>query len=192
MIIGWIDEAVASRARRHRACAELELNVRTVERWRAQGGGDDRRHGPRTAPASKLTAAEQREIVDVSNSVEFRDLSPKQIVPHLADLGRYIASESTFYRVLREQDLVTHRGRAKPPTSRAPEEHCAVAPCQVWSWDITYLKTLVRGAFYYLYLYMDVWKRSPERAHRSPSRWRSSRRASTACTSCCTRTTEDR
>jgi transposase InsO family protein len=30
---------------------------------------------------------------------------------------------------------------------------------QVWSWDITYLPTTVRGIWLYLYLVIDVWSR---------------------------------
>jgi transposase InsO family protein len=159
MIMGWIAEAVASGARRRSACAELGLDARTIQRWREQGGGDDRRHGPKTSPANKLTAPERQEIIDISTSPEFRDLSPKQIVPRLADKGRYIASESSFYRTLKSERLLSHRGRAKPPASKAPPEHCATAPCQVWSWDITYLKSRTAGIFYYLYLFEDVWSR---------------------------------
>jgi transposase InsO family protein len=29
----------------------------------------------------------------------------------------------------------------------------------VWNWDITYLRSTVRGRFYYLYLIVDVWSR---------------------------------
>ena len=159
MIVGWIDEAVVSGARRRVACRELGLHVRTVERWRGNGGSDDQRCGPKTAPANKLTPDERQEIIDTCNSPEFRDLSPKQIVPKLADRMRYIASESSIYRVLRAEKLLNHRGRVKPATCRAPMEHCATAACEVWSWDITYLKTKVAGQFFYLYLFLDVWSR---------------------------------
>jgi transposase InsO family protein len=101
-------------------------------------------------------------VLDVVNSAPFRDLSPNQIVPRLADEGLYLASESTIYRILRAEGQLAHRGRTKPPTQRggaASREHTATGPCQVWSWDITYLKTPVRGMFYYLYLIMDVWSR---------------------------------
>ena len=73
--------------------------------------------------------------------------------------GEYLASESTFYRVLRAADQVEHRGRARPPTQAAPKAHRATAPNQLWSWDITYLATTVQGMFFYLYLIMDVYSR---------------------------------
>jgi hypothetical protein len=52
--------------------------------------------GPRRAPANKLSETERRKLIRVATSPEYRDLSPKQIVPQLADRGIYIASESTF------------------------------------------------------------------------------------------------
>ncbi len=159
MIVGLIDEAVSSGARRAVACAELGLDSRTLERWRASGALDDGRHGPRHTPKNKLSPAERTRLIEVATNAEFRDLSPKQIVPRLADKGQYVGSESTVYRVLRSEKLMTHRGRAKAPVARPKAEHAATAPNQVWSWDITYLRASVRGSFHYLYLMMDVWSR---------------------------------
>jgi transposase InsO family protein len=155
MILGWLDESQAAGARLAPACHELSLDPRTIQRWRARSGGDDRRHGPKSQPRNKLTAAERQEVLDVANNREFRDLPPKQIVPRLADNDRYVASESTFYRVLREEKLNAHRGRAKAPTSQPPKEHRATGPNQVCSWDITYLRTPINGLFFYV----DVWSR---------------------------------
>lgn len=106
-----------------------------------------------------LSAKERKQILDVSNNEQFRDLSPKQIVPHLADQGVYLASESSFYRVLKEHKMLAHRQSSKPAVQRQPKEHVATGPCQVWSWDITYLKTPVRGLFFYLYMIVDVRSR---------------------------------
>ena len=158
MMCAWIDEAVGARARRAPACQVLGLSVRTVERWRG-AHPEDARHGPRHAPANKFSAAECRTLLDTVNAVAFRELSPHQIVPRLADLGRYLGSESTIYRVLRAEALLAHRGRAKAPERRPPRAHVATQPEQVWSWDITYLKTPVRGLFFYLYLLLDIWSR---------------------------------
>ena len=158
MIRGLLDEAVAAGARRAPACHLVGLSVRTVERWRG-AHAEDARHGPRQAPANKLSGAERRGLLATVNTAAFRDLSPHQIVPRLADLGRYLGSESTMYRVLRAEELLAHRGRAKAPVRRPPRAHVATRPDQVWTWDITYLKTPVRGLFFYLYLLMDIWSR---------------------------------
>ena len=157
MILDLIDEAVAAGARLAPACASLGLTARTIQRWRDQG--QDRRQGPKSEPGNKLSAEERREVLARVNSAPFRDLSPKQIVPRLADGGEYLASESTIYRLLREEGQLAHRAASRAPTGRRPREHVATGPCQVWSWDITYLKGPVRGSFYYLYMIVDVWSR---------------------------------
>lgn len=159
MIFNLLDEAERSGARRERACDELGVTVRTVQRWQRSAVNDDLRAGPRTRPNNALSPAERRRVLETVNRPEFRDLPPKQIVPRLADDGIYIASESTMYRVLRAENQANHRGRAKAPMARAIEEHVASAPNQVWTWDITYLKTTVRGRFFYLYLVEDVFSR---------------------------------
>ena len=159
MILGLLDEAQQSGARLGPACETLGLNKRTVERWRLQEVGDDRREGPKSPPPNKLTQEERQKIVSTLNSPEHRDLSPNQIVPLLADQGRYLASESSFYRILREGNLLHHREPSRPATHARPAEKVATGPNQVWSWDITYLASPVRGQFYYLYLVMDVWSR---------------------------------
>jgi putative transposase len=159
MIINLIDKAVESGARLKMAADIMGLSARTIIRWRQQGNDQDQRKGPLTAPANKLNEQERQQVIDISNSASFRDLSPKQIVPKLADQGVYLASESTFYRVLKEHKMLTHRQASKPAVANRPKEHMATGPCQVWSWDITYLQTTVKGLFFYLYMVVDVWSR---------------------------------
>jgi transposase len=140
MILSLIDKAVESGARLHKAAALIGLSARTLIRWRGQGGGEDRRNGPSAPPGNKLSEKERQQVLEVSNSAPFRDLSPKQIVPKLADQGVYLASESTFYRVLKEHKMLTHRQASKPAVSYRPKQHVATGPCQVWSWDISVLQ----------------------------------------------------
>lgn len=98
-------------------------------------------------------------MLNIAKSKEFVDLPPCQIVPKLADQGRYVASESTFYRVLREASLLTHRGKSREPQKQRPDELIATAPNQIYSWDITYLPSPIKGDFYYLYMFMDIFSR---------------------------------
>lgn len=154
-----VAEAVGDGARQRRACEIVGLDVRTYQRWSVRGPGEDGRMGPNTEPANKLNVLERARILEAATSTRFRDMSPKQIVPHLADSGQYLGSESSFYRVLRAHDAMTHRSPARRPTSNGPREHAATGPGQVWSWDITYLRSAVRGSFHYLYLIEDVWSR---------------------------------
>ena len=152
-----VQEAVGAGARQEAAAGILGLKARTLQRWRQQSveGDEDKRRGPLTEPTNKLSAAEREEVLLTANSPEFRDSSPKQIEPQLDDEGKYMASESTFYRLLRAVKQMAHRQRAKPVTSKRPREQVATGPNQVWCWDITYLPGPVRGTFFCLYLFLD-------------------------------------
>lgn len=159
MILGLLDEAVAAGARLEASCAQLGVSCRSIERWRREPEVEDRRKGPKTKPVHALTAAERERIIAVATSPKYRNMSIRQVVPRLADEGIYVASESSFYRVLHEEKLMAHREHARPAGKSKPRRHLATGPCQVWSWDITYLRASVRGTFYYLYLMLDIWSR---------------------------------
>ena len=158
MILRLVGDATAAGASLERACELLGLDCRTVQRWRRVGGGEDRRRGPRTPPSSKITAEEDERLLAHANSPEFRDQSPRQIIPRLADRGVYIASESHLYLLLRRRGLQVHRARSRPPRGR-PRSLTATGPNQVYSWDITYLRSVVRGVYFYLYMVVDIWSR---------------------------------
>ena len=160
MILSLIDEAVAAGARQAPAAELLGLDPRTVGRWRTRGTFEDLRRGPDTPPSNQLSDEERQRVLDILNSREFRDLPPSQIVPLLADRREYYASESTMYRILRQEKLNTHRSNTRPPTRRhRPDEYVTTGPNQVWTWDITYLRSAVQGSFWYLYMVLDVWSR---------------------------------
>jgi transposase InsO family protein len=161
-VITLIDNACRDGARLSQACRVLAISARTLQRWREDGDvkGDGRQAAAaRREPANKLSVQERRQILDIANAPEFAAMAPSQIVPTLADRKRYIASESSFYRVLREAHQLARRGKAKAPTRQRPLPLQATAPNQLWSWDITYLATTVQGVFFYLYLIMDVYSR---------------------------------
>ena len=154
-----VKEAVEGGARRHKACEILGVSVRTLQRWEKEPGGGDQRAGPKSKPANSLSEPEKDLVVAVANSPWFRDVSPAQIVPILAENGIYIASEASFYRILRKRKMLVHRSSARPARHSRPKEYVATGPNQVWSWDITYLKSSIKGNFYYLYLVVDVFSR---------------------------------
>nr|WP_114638075.1 IS3 family transposase [Desulfolucanica intricata] len=156
-----IKEAVADGAREKAACKELGITQRTLQRWRSRLSPieDQRKHAKRPAPANKLSLDERKAIIKIANQPEFKSLPPSQIVPRLADQGIYIASESTFYRVLKENNMQHHRGRAKKPSSKPISTHCATGPNQVWMWDITWIPGPARGIYFYLYLILDLFSR---------------------------------
>ena len=160
-----IDQAVSSGARLRYACRELGITERTYYRWKALGkehhSYEDRRaYADHSNPANKLSPEERQAVLDTVNEERFASMPPCQIVPALADEGKYIASESTFYRILHEENMQNHRGRSQEPGKHAkPTSYCATGPNQVWTWDITYLRAAVKGLFYYLYLIVDIFSR---------------------------------
>jgi putative transposase len=154
-----VRQAKASGAGRRASCEVLEVSLRTLERWEKAPDKGDQRRGPDTRCAHALSAQEKQAIVKVSSRPEYRDLSPWQMVAQLADAGQYLGSESSFYRVLKQKDLLSHRQNSKPRVYRRPRDLLARNPNEVWSWDITYLNSPIRGAYYYLYLVEDIFSR---------------------------------
>ena len=119
----------------------------------------DKRTVRKAAPHNKLCEGEKEKILEVVNQPEYRDLSPNQIVPLLADKGKYLASESTIYRILRKEKQMKHRLKSKPAGFYKPKALKATGPNQIYSWDITYLMSSIKGKFYYLYLILDIYSR---------------------------------
>lgn len=141
----------------------MDISERTLKRWQSADGqvtADKRPEAERVAQPHKLTQAEELAILNVCNQPQYRSLPPSQIVPSLADKGIYLASESSFYRVLKKHQQQHHRGRTKPRRKvLAPTSFTATGPNQVWTWDISYCPSVVRGRHWYLYLMMDIYSR---------------------------------
>jgi putative transposase len=163
ILIRDIAQACREGARLAPACALAGIDVRTLRRWKSNDDvprGDRRLDAERPAPSHALSGAEQARIVAVANESRFADTPPARIVPALADEGIYIASESSFHRVLRAQGQMHRRGRTRPPrTSRPPTTHIATGPAEVWCWDVTFLPAQVQGRWFYLYLILDLYSR---------------------------------
>ena len=161
-VMAMVAEAIVAGARQERACEVISLSERTLQRWQNDQaeGACDRRPARVQTPMNRLDEPERRRLLAIANSPEFGHLSPSQIVPRLVDQGEYVASESTFYRVLKAENQLKHRGAEKPAKPRyKPRALAATAPGQLFSWDITYLPTSVMGIYFYLYLFMDIYSR---------------------------------
>ncbi|MDZ7812662.1 MAG: DDE-type integrase/transposase/recombinase [Ideonella sp.] len=163
-LLGLIQAACTSGARLAQACKIVGLSTRSVQRWLHPDGadGDQRESGKRKAvePANKLSAQECADVMATLNSEEFKDLPPSQVVPRLSDQGRYLASESTMYRLLKNAHQLGHRRLQAVPQKRSkPRALVASQPDQVYCWDITYLPSQVRGQHFYLYLFEDLFSR---------------------------------
>jgi transposase InsO family protein len=158
--IDLIERALSSGARLSPACDAIDISPRTYQRWSKNKDLADGRQSSNRTPSNRLSQEERDEILALCNQPQHSHLPPSQIVPKLADEGRYVASESTFYRVLKQAGQTAHRGRAKSQRKVTPPmSHKAVAPNQVWSWDITFLRSCVAGYFFRLYLIMDIFSR---------------------------------
>lgn len=153
-------EGKSAGIRLKKVCDVLGVSVRTLQRWIKNPDREDARKNNRFAANNALSKIEQSAALTVVCSPEYRDKSPNQIVPILAEKGLYIGSESTLYRLLRSAGLLTHRSKAKAPVRERPEAMNATGPNQVWTWDISYLLSHVRGKYFYLYLILDIWDRS--------------------------------
>lgn len=160
-LVDYLNEAIAAGAKQSRACQLIGLSSRTYQRWiKPKSVPEDGRLLRHFSPKNKLSHEEREVIIDTVNSDEFKDMSPNQIVPILADRHQYIASESTFYRVMRAENLNAHRQKSRVSSERKrPDALVAQSPNQIYTWDITYLATTVKGVFYYLYLFLDVFSR---------------------------------
>jgi hypothetical protein len=125
-------------ARLHLACETAGIDLRTLQRWKAQQGlasGDGRPQAVRPLPSHALSEAERAQLLRVANEPRFAAVPPARIVPMVADDGIYLASESSFSPVLRAQGQTAHRGRAKAPrAARPPTTHIAAGPRAVWCW----------------------------------------------------------
>lgn len=150
-------------------CAiEPLLGTRTACRavGRARASHYRRRHQttprhrrPRPAPPNKLSTAEVTAVLDALRSPRFVDCAPAQVLYTLLDEGIYLASESTYYRLLRAHGEVRERRRQATHPAKVKPELMAAAPNIVWSWDITKLKGPRRGEYYDLYLVLDIFSR---------------------------------
>ena len=160
-----IDEAVENGARLKKACERIGITERTFYRWKRlnkehQSFEDRRAYAEHSNPANKLTPEERQKVLETVNEERFASMPPSEIVPTLADEGEYIASESTMYRILREEAMQNHRGRSQQPGKHGkPTSYSATAPNQVWTWDITYLNGPAKGLFFFLYLIIDLFSR---------------------------------
>ena len=137
---------------------------RTLRRWQLdinrQGFSLDRRKGAMRTVAHKFSAQERQTVIDTINDPRFADLPPGQIVAILAEEEQYVGSEMTIYRIMREEGLLNHRGRARQRRKpRAVPMLEAKGIHQVLAWDITLVPGPVKGQYYYVYMVIDVWSR---------------------------------
>jgi transposase InsO family protein len=147
-----------------RSCSLLMIEHGRVVRWQQQSRQGqplaNLRPGPKD-PLHRVLPAEIDQIVTLAQSQEYVDLSHRILAVTAWDKGLFQASFSTVYRVLKERNLMTARGPSRPHNghSKPPVRKDLTGPNQRWCWDISYLPTLQKGEYLFLYLLLDEWSR---------------------------------
>lgn len=113
---------------------------------------------PRRSPLA-LSEDEREDVLDVLHSPEYVDVAPRTVYAMLLDAGTYMASASTFYRILRATSGTRPRRNELVHPAYARPELLATQPCEVWSWDITKLKGPIKSAHFHLYVILDIFSR---------------------------------
>ncbi|WP_341325601.1 hypothetical protein [Methylotuvimicrobium sp. KM2] len=134
-LVTLFNEAVKHGAGKAKAADVMGLQLRTLQRWqRPESVPVDGRTLRQQAPCNRLSDVERARVLAIANTDEFKDKTPHQIVPILAERGEYYASESTIYRIFREAKQVNHRHACRTPVERSkPKALTATAPKQLVS-----------------------------------------------------------
>jgi putative transposase len=108
---------------------------------------------------AELAPEEKERVLRELDSPRFADKSVAQVHTVLLDEGRYLCSQATMHRLLRERGTSgERRAHASHPARKKPEL-LAAGPSEIWSWDITKLKGPSRGTWYMLYVIIDIYSR---------------------------------
>jgi putative transposase len=121
--------------------------------------GPRRARAARPSPPLALDALENQALLDTLNSERFVDTAPAAVHATLLDEGRYLGSVRTMYRLLARDGGSRERRNQLVHPAYAKPELLALAPNQVWSWDITKLKGPVKWSCFHLYVILDIFSR---------------------------------
>ena len=155
-----VTQAQAAGASQAKACELLGFSAKTLQRWSQPNQTQDGRIDAIKSRSNRLTDIERQKIIQVVNSAEYGNLPASKIVPKLLDKGVWLASASSFERIMKAHNLLTHREKSKPSrTVVKPNALTATKANEIYTWDITYLPTRIKGIFLYLYLVMDIYSR---------------------------------
>jgi putative transposase len=147
-----------------RTCKLLMIDRRRITRWRMKmekgHSLDNLKPGPRE-PLNRLLPVEREAVLKMAIKEEYADMSHRILTATAWDLNMFYVSFSSVYRIMRSEGLITmrgvnrhHNGRSLPPVRKT-----LTGPNQRWCWDISYLPTMEKGIFLYLYLLLDEYSR---------------------------------
>jgi putative transposase len=146
----------ASDVPRSRACVALNAARATGYRHQRPLGA---RMSVRRASHRRLPDDQREEVLEVLHSPRFCDQTPAHVYHTLLGEGRFLCSIRTMQRLLKEAGEARERRPIRPPQAHAVPRLEATAPNQVWTWDITKLPLVERGARLYLYVLIDLFSR---------------------------------
>jgi putative transposase len=141
------------------SCAALGISRASLQRSIRRRSRAPNLAKARTSPPRTLQAGPRQTVLDLLRSARFADLAPAEIYATLLDEGIYHCSISTMYRILTENSEVRERRRQLRHPAYTKPELLAIAPNQVWSWDITKLKGPAKWTYFYLYVILDIFSR---------------------------------
>jgi len=107
----------------------------------------------------RLSPEEEQRVLDIFDEEENADRSPYQVFASLLNLGIYLCSIRTMYRLLKREEAVAERRNQRRHPSHPKPQLVATAPNQVWTWDITKIPGPRKGVFYCLYVMLDLFSR---------------------------------
>jgi len=163
-ILATIDEARGTGISVTRTCTLLMIGRRRITRWRwkRENGHnlDNLKPGPRE-PVNRLLPTEKMAVLEMAKKEEYADLSHRILAVTAWELNIFFVSFSSVYRILRSEKLIGMRGVQKQHNGRSipPARKELTGPNQRWCWDISYLPTLEKGIFLFLYLLLDEYSR---------------------------------
>lgn len=143
------------------ACAALGLNRSTVyaRRNRRVGEVPSRRSRKASVQPRALSVAERETVIETLHSEVYYDQPPAEVYQRLLDQEQYLCSVSTMHRILRSTRENGDRRAQRPAQHNAIPRLRAVAPHDVWTWDITKLPLVRRGVYLSLYVVLDLFSR---------------------------------
>lgn len=102
---------------------------------------------------------EKQQVLDVLHGERFVDKTPYEAYNALIDEGTYYCSTRTMYRMLEERGETTARRKQRNHRDAVKPELIATKQNEVWSWDITKLKSHKKWVYFHLYVILDIYSR---------------------------------
>lgn len=111
------------------------------------------------SPKNALSDKEKEQVLDILHGERFIDKTPYDAFNAMLDEGEYHCSPRTMYRLLEAQGENRDRRLQRNHRDAIRPELIATRPNEVWTWDITKLRSDRKWVYFYLYVILDVFSR---------------------------------